>query len=111
MKGTYWDTQASARKRGHPPDETDLIDKDVTRLQWRLNSIQRNLFQALERLKALQANREPPRQTQDPKPLNPQLASFGSASAAPDPLAGQNGPAGEIDSSTEAMHTCEKEPH
>jgi hypothetical protein len=73
VEGSYWDLKVR-RKRGHPPDETDLIDKDFTRLQWRLNSIQRNLFTALDRLKTLQAAREPV----DPEPVNTQLASFGS---------------------------------
>src|SRR5437763_238615 len=79
VEGSYWDLKVR-RKRGHPPDETDLIDKDFTRLQWRLNSIQRNLFTALDRLKALQANRHEPT---DPQPLTPKLASIGRPALAP----------------------------
>jgi hypothetical protein len=78
VEGSYWDLKVRRKRQDDAlPDETDLFGQDLTRLQWRINSIQRNLFTALDRLRALQAQRE----AQDPAPFNPQLGSFGSAPA------------------------------
>src|SRR5437763_991752 len=104
VEGSYWDLKVR-RKRGHPPDETDFIDKDFTRLQWRLNSIQRNLFTALDRLKALQTNRERPREPIDSAPDKPELASFGRpVPALPSPAPAAPSPASQPPCYDEASH-------
>ena len=54
-------------------DDRDVVGRDYTRLQWRLNSLQRNLFSALDRLRDLHPR---PLQSTESEPLNPELGSF-----------------------------------
>jgi hypothetical protein len=61
-------------------DDRDVVGRDYTRLQWRLNSLQHNLFTALDRLRDLHQS---PRQSTDPEALNPELGSFCSSTGEP----------------------------
>src|SRR5205823_2770605 len=59
VEGGYWEQRFTRyREYGEPPPQREILGKDLTRIQWRLNSIQRNLFEATDRLKALQATRQ-----------------------------------------------------
>ena len=78
VEGTWWDLKVRRAERQFV-DDSDLMGPDFTRLQWRINSIQRNLCNALDRLKVLQAGREPV----EFEVLESELASFGSAPPRP----------------------------
>jgi len=61
-------------------DDRDVVGRDYTRLQWRLNSLQRNLFSALDRLRDLHPY---PRQPAESKSVTPKLGSFCSSTGEP----------------------------
>ena len=87
VEAHYWALKQKRNNEIAPLDDRDVIGPDLTRLQWRINSIQRNLFSAMDRLGSLQQSR----QATDPGPLTPELASFGNpirVSIAPEDPAG-----------------------
>src|SRR4051794_26026688 len=73
VEANYW--KCKRRRRDEivaTPDEHELIGRDFTRIQWRLNSLQRNMFNALDRLRDVQAKRgAPERPYVEPEPVEP----------------------------------------
>ena len=78
VEANYW--KCKRRRRDETvstPDDHDLIGRDFTRIQWRLNSLQKNMFDALDRLRAAQANRAAPAVPYvEPEPVLPAPDSF-----------------------------------
>src|SRR3954447_23730252 len=53
VEANYWKCKRRRRDEDmSTPDDHDLIGRDFTRIQWRLNSLQKNMFNALDRLRA-----------------------------------------------------------
>jgi hypothetical protein len=76
VEASFWEGTARRAREGTGDPGRELLGRDFSRLQWRLNSIQRNLYAAADRLRALQTARRSAPQSADPDPLTSGLASF-----------------------------------
>jgi hypothetical protein len=86
IEAQYW-TEKRLRHREGPValDDCDIIGRDFTRIQWRLNSVQRNLFSALDRLRDLERRPSPP--AHPAKPPRPPTTPAGPRPSGPDSAA------------------------